>query len=73
MWFMQLKLSVIFKVSVLFKFQGGLKAAITADVVQGLSMIACSLAIIIYGSIDVGGFGKVVDVSSERGRLQFFQ
>jgi hypothetical protein len=36
-------------------------------------MIACSLAIIIYGCIDVGGFGKVVDVSSEGGRLQFFK
>lgn len=59
--------------SVLFQFQGGLKAAITADVVQGLSMIACSLAIIIFGSIDVGGFGKVVDLSSERGRLHFFK
>lgn len=60
-------------VSVLFQFQGGLKAAITADVVQGLSMIACSLAIIIFGSIDVGSFGKVIDLSSERGRLQFFK
>jgi Na+/proline symporter len=60
-------------VSVLFQFQGGLKAAITADVVQGLSMIVCSLAIIIVGSIDVGGFGKVIELSSERGRLQFFK
>jgi Na+/proline symporter len=58
---------------VLFQFQGGLKAAITADVVQGFSMIACSLAIIIFGSIDVGGFGKVIELSSERGRLQFFK
>lgn len=59
--------------SVLFQFQGGLKAAITADVVQGLSMIACSLAIIIFGSIDVGGFGEVLNLSAERGRLQFFK
>lgn len=57
----------------MFNSQGGLKAAITADVVQGLTMIACSLAIIIYGCIDVGGFQKVIDVSSERGRLQFFK
>jgi Na+/proline symporter len=64
-WF----LSLVF----LFPFQGGLKAAITADVVQGFTMIACSLAIIIYGCIDVGGFGNVIDVSSERGRLQFFK
>jgi Na+/proline symporter len=56
-----------------FSFQGGLKAAITADVIQGLTMIICSLAIIIYGCIDVGGVGKVIDVTSERGRLQFFK
>jgi Na+/proline symporter len=72
-------LSVLFNsnyvqlLSVVFPFQGGLKAAIQADVVQGLSMIACSLAIIIHGSIDVGGFDKVIDVSSDRGRLHFFK
>jgi Na+/proline symporter len=57
----------------MFTPQGGLKAAITADVVQGLTMIACSLAIIIFGTIDVGGFQKVISVSSERGRLEFFK
>lgn len=68
-WASILSITVI---SVIFTIMGGLKAAITADVVQGFTMIACSLAIIIYGSIDVGGFQKVVDVSVERGRLQFF-
>jgi hypothetical protein len=50
-----------------------LKAAITADVVQGLTMIACCLAIIVQGSIEVGGIDEVVNISSERGRLQFFK
>ncbi|XP_021939076.1 LOW QUALITY PROTEIN: sodium-coupled monocarboxylate transporter 2 [Zootermopsis nevadensis] len=68
-WASILSITVI---SVIFTIMGGLKAAITADVVQGFTMIACSLAIIIYGCIGVGGFGEVVDVSSERGRLQFF-
>ncbi|PNF39682.1 hypothetical protein B7P43_G05669 [Cryptotermes secundus] len=68
-WASILSITVI---SIIFTIMGGLKAAITADVVQGLTMIACSLAIIIYGCIDVGGFQKVISVSSERGRLQFF-
>ncbi|KAJ9576542.1 hypothetical protein L9F63_025562, partial [Diploptera punctata] len=58
--------------SVVFKVMGGLKAAITADVVQGLTMIASCLAIIIKGCIDVGGVDEVITISKERGRLDFF-
>lgn len=55
-----------------FTIMGGLKAAITADVIQGLLMIAISLAVIVQGTIDVGGVSPLVEVSSERGRLDFF-
>ncbi len=54
-------------------FQGGLKAAITADVIQGLLMIAISLAVIVQGTIDVGGVSPLVEVSNARGRLDFFK
>lgn len=50
-----------------------MKAAITADVIQGLLMIAISLAVIVQGTFNVGGFSPVVEVSSARGRLDFFK
>ncbi|PSN43174.1 hypothetical protein C0J52_09913 [Blattella germanica] len=43
-WASILSITVI---SIIFTIMGGLKAAITADVVQGLTMLACSFAIII--------------------------
>ncbi|GLV32644.1 uncharacterized protein CBL_00649 [Carabus blaptoides fortunei] len=59
-------------VSIIFTILGGLKAAIHADVMQGLTMIIVSMAIIIQGCVEVGGFGTVYEVSKERGRLDFF-
>lgn len=54
-------------------FQGGLKAAILADVIQGLIMIGCTLAIIIKGSLDTGGIDYIVKTNYEHGRLQLFK
>ncbi|XP_015594854.1 sodium-coupled monocarboxylate transporter 1 isoform X2 [Cephus cinctus] len=59
-------------ISVLFTIMGGLKAAILSDVIQGLTMIGVSVAIIIQGVVDVGGVGPVLNVTYERGRLDFF-
>ncbi|CAH1375121.1 unnamed protein product [Tenebrio molitor] len=58
-------------VSIIFTILGGLKAAILADVMQGLTMIAVSLAIIIQGCIEVGGFGAVFERNKADGRLDF--
>lgn len=55
-----------------FTIMGGLKAAITADVIQGLLMIGISLAVIVQGTYNAGGIGTVVEVSNARGRLDFF-
>lgn len=54
-------------------FQGGLKAAILADVIQGLIMIACSLSIIIQGVIDTDGVDYIVRTNYNHGRLKFFK
>lgn len=62
----------ITSIGVGFTIMGGLKAAITADVIQGLLMIGISLAVIIQGAINVGGIAPIVDVSNARGRLDFF-
>nr|CAD7449294.1 unnamed protein product [Timema bartmani] len=50
---------------------GGLKAAILADVMQGLTMIFCSVVIIIQGTLNVG-VSAVINVPRDEGRLKFF-
>ncbi|KAL0277604.1 UNVERIFIED_CONTAM: hypothetical protein PYX00_004837 [Menopon gallinae] len=59
-------------ISIVCAVVGGLKAAILADVIQGLIMIACSLAIIIQGIIDTDGVDYIVRTNYEHGRLKFF-
>lgn len=61
----------ITSISVVFTVMGGLQAAILSDVIQGLTMIGVSLVIIIRGSTDIGP-DKVLNVTYERGRLDFF-
>ncbi|XP_022918375.1 sodium-coupled monocarboxylate transporter 1 [Onthophagus taurus] len=59
-------------VSIIFTLLGGLKAAIWADVMQGLTMIAVSVAIIVQGCIEGGGALNVVQENYDGGRLGFF-
>lgn len=59
-------------VSIIFNILGGLKAAILADVMQGLTMIAVSLAIIFQGCFEAGGMDEVYRRNKEGGRLNFF-
>lgn len=54
-------------------FQGGLKAAILADVMQGLTMIAISVAIIIQGIVEAGGVKEVLEKNLNGSRLEFFK
>ncbi|XP_065089552.1 sodium-coupled monocarboxylate transporter 1 isoform X2 [Ochlerotatus camptorhynchus] len=59
-------------ISIIFNLLGGLKAAIMADVIQGVTMILISIAIIIQSMISVGGFEKIFTIPAEDGRLKFF-
>lgn len=59
-------------VSVIFTILGGLKAAILADVMQGLTMIAVSVVIIIQGCVEAGGVTNVFETNINGGRLKFF-
>uniref|UniRef100_A0A1B0CZK3 Sodium/solute symporter n=1 Tax=Phlebotomus papatasi TaxID=29031 RepID=A0A1B0CZK3_PHLPP len=59
-------------VGIIFTVLGGLKAAITADVIQGLTMITISLAIIIQGTYETGGPLKVFNTAKDANRFQFF-
>lgn len=51
---------------------GGLKAVLWTDVFQALLMYVTISAVVIKGSIDFGGFGKIFETASEGGRLIFF-
>ncbi|XP_070536023.1 sodium-dependent multivitamin transporter-like [Ptychodera flava] len=51
---------------------GGMKAVIWTDVFQTFIMFAGLLAIIIQGSIAMGGFGEIWRINEEGGRVQFF-
>ncbi|CAH1797661.1 unnamed protein product [Owenia fusiformis] len=58
-------------VCVVYTFLGGMKAVVWADVLQ-LSLIFCGcLAIVIQGSIRLGGIGRVFEIANEFGRIQF--
>ncbi|XP_071964294.1 sodium-coupled monocarboxylate transporter 1-like isoform X1 [Antedon mediterranea] len=51
---------------------GGMKAVLWTDVFQVTVMVIGFLAIIIRGSMDVGGLDRVWNISAEGGRIQFF-
>ena len=44
-----------------------------SDVLQGVTMIGVSLIIVGQGLVDVGGVSHVLNVTHERGRLDFFE
>ncbi|CAG7829113.1 unnamed protein product [Allacma fusca] len=50
---------------------GGIKAVVWTDVFQIMMMLAGMLAIIIQGSIRLGGFGKAFTIANEHNRIQF--
>lgn len=52
---------------VLFNIQGNLKAAITADVIQGITMIIISFGVIAQGIYESGGIEKVYAINKEHG------
>lgn len=53
--------------------QGGLKAVLWTDVFQALLMYITIAAVVIKGSIDIGGAKTVWDTANEGGRLVFFK
>ncbi|KAM7364289.1 sodium-coupled monocarboxylate transporter 1 isoform 2-T14 [Cochliomyia hominivorax] len=59
-------------ICIFFSIKGGLKAAINADVIQTVTVIIVSIAIIIKGTIFSGGMKRVYDINRNDGRLSFF-
>ncbi|XP_048236774.1 sodium-coupled monocarboxylate transporter 1-like [Haliotis rufescens] len=59
-------------VSTFYTSLGGMKAVVWTDMFQSVVMFAGLLAIVIQGSIVVGGMGEVWRINEEWGRINFF-
>jgi len=59
-------------VSVIYTTIGGIKAVVWTDVFQSVVMLVGMLALVIKGTIHVGGLAAVFSVNKEWGRLDFF-
>lgn len=54
-------------------FSGGMKAVLWTDVFQSVLMFGSMIAIQIAGTIRVGGFGNVLRIAKEGGRLNLLK
>ncbi|XP_064609647.1 sodium-dependent multivitamin transporter-like [Liolophura sinensis] len=59
--------------SVFYTSLGGIKAVIWTDAIQFIIMLGGILAVIIMGSIYVGGFDKMWQLNSDGGRVKFLE
>lgn len=50
---------------------GGMKAVIWTDLLQSLLMFGAVFSVVVFSSVQLGGFGKIFTIAKERGRLQF--
>jgi Na+/proline symporter len=54
-------------------FQGGIKAVIWTDFLQGVVMVLSSIALIVLGLVHVGGFLPVWERNRDGGRIKIFE
>ncbi|XP_063533125.1 putative sodium-dependent multivitamin transporter [Cydia strobilella] len=50
---------------------GGMKAVIWTDLLQSLLMFGAVFSVVVFSSVQLGGFGKIFTIAKERGRLEF--
>ena len=53
--------------------KGGMKAVIWNDVFQAIVMLGGLIAVLVVGTLKVGGFGKVFDLLEKGQRLKFIE
>jgi sodium-coupled monocarboxylate transporter 8/12 len=53
--------------------QGGIKAVMWTDAFQIIMMFAGLIAVLIQGSVDMGGFGNIWQVMVDRNRTDFWK
>ncbi|KAJ9575571.1 hypothetical protein L9F63_007579 [Diploptera punctata] len=66
-------LPVFYELQLTSVYEGGIKAVVWTDFLQGLVMVMASIAVIVLGVIHVGGFGIVWERNIQGGRIQFFE
>ncbi|PSN35895.1 hypothetical protein C0J52_18975 [Blattella germanica] len=64
-------LPVFYGLGITSTYEGGLKAVVWTDFLQGMVMIVSSAAVIVLGLIHAGGFGEVWRRNEEGGRIHF--
>ncbi|PSN54817.1 hypothetical protein C0J52_02919 [Blattella germanica] len=65
-------LPVFYELQITSTYEGGLKAVVWTDFLQGIVMVVSSLAVIILGVIHAGGFGAVWQRNEEGGRINLY-
>ncbi|KAI8424261.1 hypothetical protein MSG28_002825 [Choristoneura fumiferana] len=50
---------------------GGMKAVLFTDLLQSLLMFGAVFSIVVFSSVQIGGFDKIFVIAKERGRLDF--
>jgi Na+/proline symporter len=53
--------------------QGGMKAVVWTDFLQGVVMVVSSVALVIMGFVHVGGFSALWERSRDGGRIRVFE
>ena len=56
-------------IAIIYTSLGGLKAVVATDVIQGIIMMTTVFAVLIYGTVVVGGVQNVVSLNIPSGRL----
>uniref|UniRef100_A0A146LI51 Sodium-coupled monocarboxylate transporter 2 n=1 Tax=Lygus hesperus TaxID=30085 RepID=A0A146LI51_LYGHE len=64
--------SIASLVCIFYTTVGGLKAVVWTDTLQSILMVGSLIVVMIAGTFHVGGLSKVLEVSAEGGRLEFF-
>ncbi|CAG2176455.1 unnamed protein product [Oppiella nova] len=64
--------AVSYIIAIVLTAEGGIKAVIWTDVLQGSLMFLGVLVVIVTGVIETGGLKKLWDINEQGGRLKFF-
>ncbi|KAF6207055.1 hypothetical protein GE061_018293 [Apolygus lucorum] len=59
-------------VCIFYTTVGGLKAVVWTDTLQSILMVGSLIVVMVAGTFHVGGLSKILEVSAEGGRLEFF-
>ena len=56
-----------------FHFQGGIKAVVWTDAIQMITIYGGIIALLVFGTLEVGGLNEVYRLSDEADRIQIIE